>query len=158
MNNAALSNANGASKKPVELRQLVYCSITTAEFHVGSINEILASAQKNNIEHSVTGFLIHSGNWFLQLLEGPTESIETIYFKKISADPRHKSLRVLVDTPVYNRNFSAFFIAYQYMDGDRSIFGGTLNKSLCRSMSRELLLRPGEGVRLIGEYLKQIVA
>ena len=158
MNASNISNKHDTSKKPVELRQLVYCSITTAAFHVGSINEILASAQKHNIAHSVTGFLIHSGNWFLQLLEGPTESIDLIYLKNISADPRHTSLRVLVDTPVYNRNFSAWFMAYQYMDGDRSIFGGTLNKSLCRSMSRELLLRPGEGVRLIGQYLKQIVA
>ena len=158
MNNAAASNANGASAKPVELRQLVYCSIATAEFHVGNINEIFTRAQKHNIAHSVTGFLIHSGNWFLQMLEGPTESIDEIYFKKISVDPRHTSLRVLVDCPVYNRNFAAWFMAYQYMDGDRSIFGGSLNKNLCRSMSRELLVRPGEGVRMIGQYLKQIVA
>ena len=158
MNNISQSSANRALQKSVELRQLIYCSIATAEFHVGSINEILASAQKHNIAHSVTGFLIHSGNWFLQLLEGPTESIDLIYLKKISADPRHTSLRVLVDTPVYNRNFSAWFMAYQYMDGDRSIFGGTLNKSLCRSMARELMLRPGEGVRLFGGYLKQIAA
>ena len=158
MNNISQSSANRALQKSVELRQLVYCSITTAKFHVGHIDEMLASSQKNNNEHSVTGFLIHKSNWFLQMLEAPTESIDLIYFKKISPDPRHTSLRVLSDAPAYNRNFAAWFMAYQYMDGDRSIFGGTLNKSLCRSMSRELLRRPGEGVRLIGEYLKQIVA
>jgi Sensors of blue-light using FAD len=156
--NSALSSANSDPKMSVSLRQLVYCSIVTAEFHVGSINEIHASAHKNSAVHPITGFLIHSGNWFLQMLEGPTESIDEIYFKKICSDPRHSSLRVLEDRPAYSRNFSSWNVAYQYMNGDSSFFGGTMNKPMCRSISREMLARAGKGERLIGEYLKQIAA
>ena len=149
MSKAVLSNA----KNNASLRQLVYRSETTAEFHMGSINEILASAQKYNAEHSVTGFLIHAGNGFLQMLSGPSESIDVIYFDKICSDRRHTNLRVLVDKPVNERNFSQWSMAYHFLDGEDSIFGGTADRDMCRSISKRLLEKSGEGERLIGQYL-----
>ena len=153
MNKAALSTTNSDAKTSAPIRQLVYCSEATAEFYVGTINEILASAHKYNAEYSVTGFLLHAGNGFVQMLEGPTESIDSIYFKKICSDRRHTNLRILVDCDADKRSFSAWWMAYHFLDGEHSFFCGTADLDMCRSIAKELLAESGEGERLIGQYL-----
>ena len=147
------SSEHSNAKNSVAVRQLVYCSETTQAFHMSSINEILASSHQNNIEHAVTGFLIQNGSSFTHMLEGPSESINQIYYKKICFDDRHKNQRVLVDRPVDARNFSASWAAYHLLDGEHSVFGGTADRDMCRSISKDLLEKSGEGERLIGQYL-----
>ena len=153
--NPSISPASEHSdaKNSVALRRLVYRSEATAEFHMGSINEILASSHKNNAEYSVTGFLIHAGNGFVQMLEGPSESIDVIYFKKICSDQHHTNLRVIVDRPINERRFSQWWMASLFLDGEHSVFGGTADRDMCRSVSKELLAKYGESERLVGRYL-----
>ena len=158
MNASNLSNKNDTSKKPVELRQLVYRSEISAEFKVADLNQISASSQKNNASLGITGIQIFNGRWFLHMLEGPAEIIEKIYFESIVGDRRHTNLSVLVDRRAYNRNFSHSNFVHRYMDGDREQFVSTMNKSACRSFARELLARPGDGERMIADYLKVTVS
>ena len=90
--------------------------------------------------------------------EGPSENIQKIFFESIVGDRRHTKLGVLVDRRTHIRNFSHSFFVHRYMDGDREMFVSTMNKSACRSFAKELLARPGEGERMIGEHLKVTIS
>lgn len=69
------------------------------------LNEILSVAQKNNKNIDVTGSLFYNGGWFLQVLEGPKATLDTLY-KKVEKDTRHKNSRVLYNEPAKFRLFS----------------------------------------------------
>ena len=147
------SSEHSDAKQSASLRQLVYSSEMTDRFHIGSIKTVVASTQKYKDEYSVTGFLIIVGNSLLHMLSGPSDGVAEVYEKRICSDPRHKNQRVLVDRPVDARNFSASWAAYHFLDGEDSIFGGTADRDKCRSISKDLLAKSGEGERLIGQYL-----
>ena len=51
------------------------------------------------------------------------------------------------------RNFSASWAAYHLLEGEYSSFGGTTDRDMCRTISKHLLAKSGEGERLISRYL-----
>ena len=86
-----------------ELKRVVYVSEKT-DVSDTSLNDIIVSSKKNNPEQGVTGCLLSGSNSFLQLLEGPAESINTLY-SKISRDNRHKNVITLCDEKIDERLF-----------------------------------------------------
>lgn len=139
-----------------ELAQLLYCSKPTSKFNISDVDDILAKCNKNNTARDVTGFLVFDGETFLQLLEGPPDSLQQI-LEKIKADSRHENIRVLVHEYTGSRHFGAWFMAYESIAGETAHFGGTVTKNLCRSLANELCRRPGLGAQTIGKFLKKIV-
>ena len=89
-----------------ELKRVVYVSEKTFVSATG-LKDIIASSKKNNPEEDVTGCLLSGSNSFLQLLEGPAESINTLY-SKISRDSRHKNVITLCDEKIDERLFSSW--------------------------------------------------
>jgi hypothetical protein len=69
------------------------------------LHEILKVAQDNNQSIDVTGSLFYNGGWFLQVLEGPTDTLKKLY-NKIEKDPRHKNSRIIYDEPARFRTFT----------------------------------------------------
>jgi hypothetical protein len=61
-------------------------------------------AKANNEPTDVTGSLFYNGGWFLQVLEGPAATLNTL-FHTIEKDPRHKNSRVLYNEPAKFRTF-----------------------------------------------------
>ena len=57
-----------------KLKRVVYVSEKTY-LSDPSLKDIIATSKKNNPEVDVTGCLLSGSNSFLQLLEGPAESI-----------------------------------------------------------------------------------
>jgi len=141
---------------PPPLRQLLYCSLPTGKFDAGGIDDILASCRKNNPPLNVTGFLVFDSKRFLQLPEGPADSISLLY-AAIKRDHRHTDARVLIDAAAYSRHFASWFMAYQTVSGDNSIFGGSVTKNMCRAMAKELLFRDDLIAQTVGKFLKKIV-
>jgi hypothetical protein len=86
-----------------ELKRVVYVSEKTFVSATG-LKDIIASSKKNNPEEDVTGCLLSGSNSFLQLLEGPSEFINTLY-SKISRDSRHKNVITLCDEKIDERLF-----------------------------------------------------
>jgi Sensors of blue-light using FAD len=55
---------------------------------------IATTAQRANGSRDLTGILVYSNGYFMQMLEGPEDSLlET--FTVISADPRHEDIEML---------------------------------------------------------------
>ena len=86
-----------------ELKRVVYVSEKTFVSATG-LKDIIASSKKNNPEEDVTGCLLSGSNSFLQLLEGPSEFINTLY-SKIIRDSRHKNVITLGDEKIDERLF-----------------------------------------------------
>ena len=86
-----------------QLKRVVYVSEKTDASDT-TLNDIIASSQKNNPEEGVTGCLLSGSNSFLQLLEGPADFIDKLY-SKISKDNRHENVVTLCDEKIGERLF-----------------------------------------------------
>lgn len=89
----------------MSINQLVYVSQAVRKMSVDDLNAIHATARSNNAHIDVTGSLFYNGGWFLQVLEGPVETLSELY-AKIERDPRHKNSRVLYNEPATFRTFA----------------------------------------------------
>jgi hypothetical protein len=86
-----------------QLKRVVYVSKKTDASDT-TLKDIIASSKKNNPEEGVTGCLLSGSDTFLQLLEGPTDFIDTLY-SKISKDNRHENVTTLCAENIDERLF-----------------------------------------------------
>lgn len=96
------------------MRQIVYRSTTTAESGRAAdhIPEILRQAAPRNGMEGITGLLYTEDQAFLQVIEGPPESISDLV-ARLQEDDRHRDLIVLVDRPVEEREFGDWTMIYR---------------------------------------------
>lgn len=73
------------------LTTVIYRSHICDNVPFKSLEEMVAAANRNNGAADVTGILLFNGTHFFQLLEGPEESVLSIY-SQICKDPRHANL------------------------------------------------------------------
>ena len=90
----------------VDLKRVIYVSEKT-DSSDASLAQIIDSSTKNNPETGVTGCLLSGSNSFLQLLEGPRQTIDSLYVT-INADNRHKNVVVLTDEDIDERLFASW--------------------------------------------------
>lgn len=84
------------------MRRIVYIS-TAAGLPADEVDHLVESAQRNNIEREITGFLIYNGRNFLQLLEGPKAALMSL-MSTLARDPRHSGILNLIDEPITQRS------------------------------------------------------
>ena len=90
----------------VDLKRVIYVSEKT-DSSDASLAQIIASSTKNNQESGVTGCLLSGSNSFLQLLEGPRQTIDRLYVT-INADSRHKNVAMLIDEDIVQKLFASW--------------------------------------------------
>lgn len=94
---------------------LVYVSSATGQLTTADLDDILAASRRNNARIGITGMLLHKGGNFMQVLEGPEESVLALQ-NKIEGDPRHRGLLVLRKAPLKERQFKEWAMGYQNLD------------------------------------------
>ena len=94
------------------MRQIIYESLSTGLAADRDAPDILRGARPFNGMNGVTGLLCATDGRFLQVLEGPSESLE-IAMDRIRADPRHHSIQILRDEPIETRAFADWAMAYR---------------------------------------------
>lgn len=99
----------------MSINQLIYISQATRKMSNSELLQIHTTAQQNNANIDVTGSLFYNGGWFLQVLEGPIETLQALY-DKIEKDPRHKNSRVLYNEPAKFRTFSRWTMNMTNLD------------------------------------------
>lgn len=88
----------------MSINQLVYLSEAVNKMSRADLESIQNVAKTNNQPLDVTGSLFYNGGWFLQILEGPAGTLDSLYHK-IEKDPRHKNTRVIYNEPAKFRTF-----------------------------------------------------
>jgi hypothetical protein len=87
--------------------RLLYASRAAETLTPKMIDEVLHASRKNNPARGITGILCHSGDVFLQVLEGGRDPVNHLY-NLISSDKRHKHVTILHYEEVTERRFSGW--------------------------------------------------
>jgi len=87
------------------LFHLIYRSRLSAAWNPQQVSDISCRAAELNRTLGVTGLLVCDGQYFLQILEGEREVVETLY-ARIRQDPRHHQVVTLVAEPIRARYFA----------------------------------------------------
>jgi hypothetical protein len=78
------------------LKQSVYISKASVPFSSESLKALAESASRNNQALNVTGLLIYASGYFIQLLEGNSSDVDSLYFK-IKTDSRHTDVNLIFE-------------------------------------------------------------
>jgi Sensors of blue-light using FAD len=98
-----------------QLRRVVYVSRTSGSLSARALLDLLVASRRANHALGVTGLLLHRRGTFLQLLDGPVETIGSL-LGRLREDPRHHDLRVLVDTPIAEPWFPDWCMGFEEVD------------------------------------------
>ena len=109
-----------------QLQRVIYVSEKVGSSEK-DIADIVEASTQNNPSKEITGCLIEGKNSFLQILEGPSDMIKSLY-KTISEDNRHSNVTRLCDEPLDTRLFSNWSMKsenYNQMEwGDSALNAG----------------------------------
>ena len=93
------------------LVHLIYCSAAPRPLSRNELRDLLVGARRHNERHGITGMLLYADGSFFQVLEGAPEDVERL-FERISADPRHDSLTLIIREPVAVRAFGEWSMGH----------------------------------------------
>ena len=105
--------------------RLLYISTATDAHSIDAeLLPLLERAQHRNLRHGVTGALLAYGGHFMQVLEGTQESVDAT-FARISADPRHRDIRLIERKAVDTRRFASWSMRHvsPTQGNDRAVIG-----------------------------------
>ena len=132
--------------------QIIYASASTKPFTRKELVELLKVARQKNVAADVTGMLLYHAGCFLQVLEGPDESVEAIY-AKVQKDSRHTNLLLLVRETIEERAFEHWSMGFVDTTGIAETISGFVdymqaleNMTLDKTRARILLTRFQEGI------------
>lgn len=95
-----------------ELVSVVYVSKATSDVGDDTLRDILTESRENNAESGVTGVLLYRDGQFVQVLEGPRDSVQSLV-ATITADPRHDDIRIVLDEPIDERQFGDWTMEFR---------------------------------------------
>lgn len=85
---------------------------------------LLEQSREINKSLDITGMLLYAGGNFIQLLEGPKESVEEIY-DRITHDDRNKNNIVIIKKDKKQRLFDQWSMGYRRLTrGDKTLVEG----------------------------------
>ena len=76
---------------PPLLYHVAYCSRASSEVDSAALQRIVATAQRYNPAHGITGLLVFGSGIFFQWLEGPHEHVVAL-MQRLRDDPRHDTM------------------------------------------------------------------
>ncbi|WP_421877103.1 BLUF domain-containing protein [Marinoscillum sp.] len=91
---------------------LVYVSYSARELNDAAMEQLLHVARHYNKSNDISGLLLHYNDRFIQVLEGPKESVQKLY-AKIQKDKRHHSPTVVFEGPIQSRIFKNWSMGYE---------------------------------------------
>lgn len=89
------------------LVRLLYASRAVEPLSAELIEDILSVSRKGNPTSGITGLLCHSGDIFMQVLEGGRDAVGALY-NRIARDPRHRDVIVLHYEEITERRFAGW--------------------------------------------------
>lgn len=95
--------------------QLTYISSPTRPMSVDDLVDILNKSRENNARLGISGMLLYTGAWFIQVLEGEEKIIDG-KITEIKNDPRHKDFRVLEKKKISARDYAEWTMGFKRVD------------------------------------------
>ena len=147
------------------MRQVIYESVATDASAAAMAPDILRGARPFNGLNGVTGLLCAANDRFLQVLEGPDDSVG-LALDRIHADHRHQHIEILSDRTVETRAFADWSMAYRDLGHPAGLLDErrpclrSRRQQLSRRVDRRGRMRVlvADTPREIGERFKRFVA
>lgn len=98
-----------------ELQSLIYVSSATVQLSADDLSALLDDSRAENEKFGVTGVLLFSGGNFMQVLEGPPDSLDHV-MARIRASRRHTGIIQLYREPIATRDFPDWRMAFRRVD------------------------------------------
>jgi hypothetical protein len=95
-----------------QLFRMAYVSTASKSFDSAELREMLKESNRRNKEAGITGILLYKDGQFMQVLEGPGQAVAET-FSRISKDPRHHGIMVLLKGAVQERRFPDWSMAFR---------------------------------------------
>jgi hypothetical protein len=151
------SRESRAQDSASALLSVVYVSSAIKKFSEKELVDLLRIARCNNERLEVTGMLLyHDGN-FMQVLEGPEQSVQQL-IGVISSDHRHHGMIRLLTRHISARSFADWSMAFQNLDlipsDQLQAFSPFLTGSLLDERFRE---RPDNCYRLMLSFKRHML-
>lgn len=89
------------------LVRLLYASRAKSPLTPEVIDQILATSRRDNPAEGITGLLCHSGDIFMQVLEGGRDAVSQLY-NRICQDKRHHDVTLLQYEEITERRFAGW--------------------------------------------------
>lgn len=86
------------------LEAVAYVSSATRPLRATDLETLLVKARRRNLEHGVTGSLLHDEGAFFQYFEGPPTGVAAVY-DHIRRSDLHQGIVELMHLPVAERSF-----------------------------------------------------
>lgn len=116
-------NRLAAHRMSEEIYAVAYVSRATDSTNMNEINELLRKARDFNLANAITGCLIYSSGYFLQLIEGRKEIIDSL-MQRIRRDSRHTDVTTIMQGFSKNRVFGDWSMAFWDMSADAKKLAG----------------------------------
>lgn len=87
------------------LRRIVYTSKASVQFSKRSLLDLLHESRAFNSIDDISGVLMHSKGYFLQIIEGESEALDDL-FARLLRDTRHNEVKIIRDSSADERLFS----------------------------------------------------
>jgi hypothetical protein len=97
------------------LISLIYASRSTDGFHEHEIPELLQQVRIANARQEFTGMLLYIGGSFLQVLEGHTDIVDSV-FRRILDDKRHTQVTLIARESISERAFEGWTMMHKTLD------------------------------------------
>lgn len=144
------SHFPGEVRHIMRIRQLIYVSDLVGD--AAQLSTILESSVRHNQTDGLTGMLLYSGGNFLQVLEGPPESVQSTY-NRICRDPRHKNCLVLLEQDVPERQFSRWSMGCRQLSAqDAAQFPAHAPYFQYGFRRPQLQAQPGEALEMLNLF------
>lgn len=88
-----------------QLIHCIYASTAVLGFKESDIPALLTNARTANGANGITGMLLYIEGSFFQVLEGDASDVDAV-FRRISRDPRHSRITLIIREPIFKRSFS----------------------------------------------------
>ncbi|MBY0586373.1 BLUF domain-containing protein [bacterium] len=131
------------------LVELVYTSEAASHVTSDDIHQLVEKARIKNRRHGLSGLLIHSAPYFIQLIEGKAEAvIET--FNRVQEDARHQNIHMLQLGLIDQRSFPEWDMGLIHAVGDWNLDNKQIDRIL-RRPSRQV----SKGILAIEHFYQQ---
>lgn len=115
------SAATGPQDLSDDLLSVLYTSTSHEQMEDDQLTELLTVSRSRNAADGITGLLVYRAGRFFQVIEGPTAAVRALY-DRIAADPRHHSVRTLVEDRVEARHFGEWTMGFERVpDHDEAV-------------------------------------
>lgn len=118
--------------------QLLYTSVASRDIGPDELKRIGALAADRNGVDGISGLLCFDGQKFMQLIEGPRDSIQSL-MKRLQRDERHRDIAVIYEAETAKRDFGHWSMRAELVSSDAQDMAALLPEALDPAL-RDLML------------------